>query len=111
MRNINIAAIVAATILLVSVVMGLSFWGIADEKPTSEDPSEVVAKTFAAEKTRYLMREHEGNVAVFNEDGSLYRVFDVSVSLLPEYDRLLLENGIEIEGEEELRARIEDYTS
>ena len=111
MRNISIAAVVAATILLVSVVMGISFWGIANEKETSSAPSEPLAKTVVIEKTRYLMREHEGQVAVFNEDGTLYRVFEARVSLLPEYDQILLKNGIEIEGDEELRARIEDYTS
>ncbi len=111
LKNISIAAVVAATILLVSVVMGLSFWGISDEKAPSETPSEPLAKTIVAEKTKYLMREHEGQVAVFNEDGTIYRVFEVSVALLPEYDQILLKNGIEIAGEEQLRARIEDYTS
>lgn len=111
LKNISIAAVVAATILLVSVVMGLSFWGISDEKAPSEAPSELLVKTIVTEKTRYLMREYEGKVAVFNEDGTVYRIFEVSVALLPEYDRILLENGIEISGDSELRARIEDYTS
>ena len=99
LKNISIAAVVAATILLVSVVMGLSFWETSNEKAPSETPSE------------YLMREHEGKVAVFNEDGTVYRIFEVNVSLLPEYDKILLKEGIEIAGDGELRARIEDYTS
>ena len=111
LKNISIAAVVAATILLVSVVMGLSFWEISNEKAPSETQSEPLAKTIIAEETRYLMREHEGKVAVFNEDGTVYRIFEVNVSLLPEYDKILLKEGIEIAGDGELRARIEDYTS
>ena len=57
------------------------------------------------------MREYEGNVAIFNQDETLYKIYEVNVALLPEYDQKLLKNGIEIQGEDELRARIEDYTS
>lgn len=111
MKNISLTAIVAVVILAVSLVMGLSFWGIADDKTPSETASEPIAKTRTIEKTRYIMREHEGQVAVFNGDGTLRKIYEVNVSLLPEYDQKLLENGIEILGEEELRSRIEDYTS
>ena len=57
------------------------------------------------------MREYEGQLAVFNEDDTLYQIYDVNVALLPEYDQKLLQSGISILGADELRARIEDYTS
>ena len=101
----------AVVILAVSLILGLSFWGLDDEKTPSEAPSEPMAKTMIAEKHRYIMREFEGQIAVFNEDGTVYNFYEVNVSLLPEYDQKLLKSGIEIVGEDELRARIEDYTS
>lgn len=102
----------AVVILLVSLVMGLSFWGISDEKAPSEEPSaEPMTKTRQLEKVRYIMGEYEGQLAIFNEDGTLYKIYEINLSLLPEYDQKLLKNGIEIVGEDELRARIEDYTS
>ena len=57
------------------------------------------------------MREYEGRIAVFNSDGTIQKIYEVNVALLPEYDQKLLQNGISIIGEDELRARIEDYTS
>ncbi len=57
------------------------------------------------------MREYGGKLAIFNDDGSVYKVYEINVGLLPEYDQKLLKDGIQITGEDELRARVEDYTS
>ena len=111
MKGINLTAIVAVVILAVSLVMGLSFWEKDSEKAPSEASSEPMAKTLVSEKPRYTMREYEGRIAVFNGDGTIRKIYEVNVALLPEYDQKLLQNGISIIGEDELRARIEDYTS
>ena len=111
MKGINFTALVAVVILAVSLVMGLSFWEKDSEKAPSEVSSELIEKTRLVQKTRYVLREHEGNLAVFNDDGSISKVYEINVSLLPEYDQKLLQSGIAIVGEDELRARIEDYTS
>ena len=111
LKNINLTAIVAVVILVVSLVMGFSFWEKDEEKTPSEIVLEPIAKTLTNNETKYIMREYEGNVAIFNQDETLYKIYEVNVALLPEYDQKLLKNGIEIQGEDELRARIEDYTS
>lgn len=73
--------------------------------------SEEIIKTIITDRVQYIMREHDGNLAVFNDDGTIYKIFEINVELLPEYDQKLLKKGIQITGEEELRARVEDYTS
>ena len=111
MKNISFTALVAVVILAVSLVMGLSFWERDEEKAPGESSSELMAKTLVPQNPRYIMREYEGQLAVFNEDETLYQIYDVNVALLPEYDQKLLQSGISILGADELRARIEDYTS
>lgn len=60
---------------------------------------------------KYTVREYEGQVAVFSEDSELpVKVFDTSVSALPQCDRELLELGITVETPEELQKLIEDFT-
>ena len=58
----------------------------------------------------WTVREYEGRIGVFSDDGTLCRVVDVYVKTLPETDRRLLGEGIRITGEEKLRAILEDYS-
>jgi hypothetical protein len=60
----------------------------------------------------YLIKEHDGKIAVFKEGLQIpVMVLDKWVRHLPDYDRIQMAAGIEIFSEEELAARIEDYTS
>ena len=91
-------------------------FAVFQREPTTEEPSvfsssEEIVKTIITDRVRYMMREYDGKLAVFNDDGSVYKVYEINVELLPEYDQKLLKEGIQITGEEELRARVEDYTS
>lgn len=108
-----IALALPLTVLVTAVGMGLLFnEPPAEERPSEASSQEELVKTAVADRTRYIMREYGGHIAVFNEDGSLHSVYDeVNVDLLPEYDRRLLKNGIQITGEKELRERVEDYIS
>ncbi len=63
-----------------------------------------------ASSTLRLLREKNGKIGVFRTDGSLVRIIDVEVSLLPEYDKELLSEGIVAE-EDELYELIESLTS
>ncbi len=38
-------------------------------------------------------------------------MYSVTAAWLPDYDRILLENGLFVATEQELRDRLEDYTS
>ena len=62
----------------------------------------------------YVLREDNGKAALFfiYSDGSekLYKVYDISVSLLPKSDRELLQEGIEADSLSEALQFIEDYS-
>lgn len=60
---------------------------------------------------KYTVREYEGQIAVFSDDNEMpVKVFDTSVSALPQYDREQLKLGITVETPEELQKLIEDFT-
>ncbi len=58
---------------------------------------------------KYIVREHMGKIGVFSIDGTLLYNIDVYVKTLPEADRRLLGEGIEIIGKEALNELIQDY--
>ena len=111
MKKIRFSVFAAAVLTAVSVFMGMFFSQNPDDTPAQSQSSEEIAKTIVADRVRYTMREFEGKLAVFEEDGTIYKIYEINVELLPEYDQKLLKNGIRIFTEDELRARVEDYTS
>ena len=58
----------------------------------------------------WILREHEGQIGVFDKNGILQYLLDTYTKTLPKADRDLLREGIMAETEERLRALIEDYT-
>ena len=111
MKKLKFSVFVAAVLTVFSV--GLAVFGdktLADE-PSLFSSSEEVIKTIITDRVQYIMREYDGKLAVFNDDGTVYKIYEINVELLPEYDQKILKKGIQITGEEELRARVEDYTS
>lgn len=61
----------------------------------------------------YLIREHEGYVAVFRAQNSEQpeMVLDTPVKYLPDYDRAQLEEGIPVSDYAQLVTLIEDFIS
>ena len=60
----------------------------------------------------YIIKEYKGRIAVFiSNQQEPMREYDTYVSTLPDEDKELLKNGIVAMNDEELRERIEDYTS
>lgn len=57
----------------------------------------------------FEIREKDGKIAVFSEDGYLLRTLNVPVSTLPAADRDALANGIRVTSWRELQALIEDF--
>jgi len=78
---------------------------------TAETDSDVFRQVPAIH-CKYIVREHNGLVAVFLPDAQLpSHVTDTPVSALPQADRLQLQEGITIATEEALTAILEDYGS
>ncbi len=71
------------------------------ECDTEKDPTE---------ERVWIIREYEGRIGVFSEDGALLDVIDIYTKTLPETDKNLLREGIRITSEQALRAIIEDYS-
>ncbi|NMA79763.1 MAG: hypothetical protein GX967_03850 [Clostridiales bacterium] len=60
----------------------------------------------------YIIKEYRGRIAVFiSTQQKPMREYDTYVDTLPDKDKELLKNGIVAMNDEELRDRIEDYTS
>jgi len=63
-------------------------------------------------ETILILGEHNGKLAVLSPDGqTVYETFDVYINTLPDYDRNLLQTGIEIKTAEQLYSLLEDYNS
>ena len=62
------------------------------------------------EERVWIIREYEGRIGIFSEDGALLDVIDIYTKTLPETDKNLLREGIRITSEQALRAIIEDYS-
>ncbi|MGN0590721.1 hypothetical protein [Ruminococcus sp.] len=61
--------------------------------------------------TGYVVRLHNGRIGVFRAGEALpFRYLDAELSLLPELDRQLLEEGIQAKSEEELRGLLEELS-
>ncbi len=78
--------------------------GIAEENDASKPPLE--------DGNMYIVKEHEGRVAVFTAGESEPEVvLDVFVQYLPDLDREQMAEGIPVKDYNELVALLEDYTS
>lgn len=67
---------------------------------------------FSYAATGYRLQEKDGFVAVWDCSRECWcQITAVSVSMLPEADRLSLQTGIFCANEAELQARLEDYSS
>ena len=61
----------------------------------------------------YVMKSVDGKIGVFEPESNepLYTLNEVHLKSLPQYDQKLLNTGIKIYSEKELKSLIEDYDS
>ncbi len=86
------------------------------QEPTDKAPdgsADPPANDMAADVlyNRFTLKEHNGKVGVYSEEGYLIRTFDISVSTLPREAREALESGVTFHSWRELIELIEDYES
>ena len=100
--------VVTGAILISCVLISALVSGSAAENKASA-PS-VQSETEGENK--YILGIQNGRLVVFkNGADEPFLVTDTFVSSLPKTDRINLENGVEVEGERELKRAIEDYCS
>lgn len=73
--------------------------------------SESEAETETPKPKLWIIKEYEGRIGVFSEDGVLLEVIDIYVKTLPETDKNLLRDGIRVNSEQALKAIVEDYSN
>lgn len=96
-------------IILISCVLIQSFAQI----PQAPSPAPAVSEsTQVSAPKRFVLKSVEGRLAVFRKgEGQPIFTTDTLTAMLPRQDRLRLEQGVEVEGEPELRKTLEDYCS
>jgi len=106
-KKIFFTLLTSATFSGVLVICTLA-QNIRNEKISAKVPSEPIA----LESVGYVLREYENNLGVFRGDSeNPYRIVSVNLNLLSEYDRVMLQAGIEADSESEINRIIEDLTS
>lgn len=61
---------------------------------------------------QFMLKEYEGRIGIYPYDGDQpVQVLDVQVKYLPDYDQILMAEGIPVKSYQELNSLIEDYTS
>ncbi len=78
--------------------------GSSVSPPTSEPSLEVDAT-----QDGYCLREVNGKIGAYTDDGLLIRTFDVSVATLPAAERELLRQGIRLDSWQEIGLLVQDY--
>lgn len=90
---------------IVICTLGQSIYHQKVEAKISNKPQQL-------ESVEFVVREYNGKLGVFRGDSSKpFRIIDFEVSLLSEYDRAQLDDGIVIESMDELDTFIEDISS
>ena len=121
-----ILKITAIYAILMIVILVVSLWFVFNSRDTNEvviEESSIQTEyvyvvkdeikdteTETTEKEKiYLVREHMNKIGIFDESGTLIKVLEVYVKILPEADKRMLDEGFEVIGEKQLNAIIEDY--
>lgn len=105
-------SLTAVIIMVFAVFLGfaLSYVNKSADNGISETQKVPVRKI--SEGKRYLLKDYEGRLALFDEDPNRPSViFKVYTDNLPDMDKFKLKEGIYAENYDELLRMIEDYTS
>lgn len=102
---ISAAAVTLSALLLSSAIS----W--KDKTATEVTSSQSISQE--SREVLYVMKTIGGKIGVFKPDSAepLYTLGDVHLKSLPQYDQQLLNTGIKIYSEKELKSLIEDYDS
>ena len=81
------------------------------ETPPQIPPTDPSAAPAAAASPLYILREYDRRIGIFaGGDTAPSQILDVYIFTLPPADRTALQKGIPIWSDEELQARVEDFT-
>ena len=114
-RRIIFTAFLSVTLVAVgaaiSAVSALDKYGTLLKELQSLDSKHTSVQVSEISTGRFWVREHEGVIGVFDEDGNLQYTVEIYIKTLPEKDRLLLRDGIFACDKNELLEILGDYNS
>lgn len=95
------------------VVFGTMTASIRHPAPAAQEATDAaVTSTSVTTGIKYVLRIWEGKLGMFRGDSEVpYHELDMPLTLLSDYDRELLSQGIITNTEEEMRRLVEDITS
>lgn len=119
-RSYIISAIISVVFLILisvtAIVLGISLKK-SKNHAQSVTPDEVfiyITETEASdtEKEKFIrtVKEHNGQIGIFDGENKLQRLLDIYVKTLPKADRDQLREGITVNSEKELYSIIEAYS-
>lgn len=95
---------ISVTTIIFILSVGVSF----KKSPAQAAP----ISTSTSSSVGYILGEYDGQLALYRSDSSSpYKKLSYNISMLTEYDREQVLNGIYVDTEAELNALIEDLTS
>lgn len=101
-----LSIIFIAFIISVSLILSTNI--ICKSKITAQNTTQNISN--AEKDYMYLIREYEGKIGVFTQNSNTpIKIIETNPTLLPEYDQKMLEEGIYLYNETELRQLIEDF--
>lgn len=109
-RQIFWSVLLTGAVLLLVCSIGV-YSGIRRIPEEEAPPRERPTASVGAPGPLFVLREFEEKIGIFEEEKQTpFQILDVYVFTLPERDQIALQGGIRIYSEEELWARIEDFT-
>lgn len=100
------------TALVISVVIAAGSMAASVTNPEPAAEESAAATTTTQLNVSYVLRAWDGHIGLFRGDSETpYQELDMPLTLLSDYDREMVEAGITVETERELRTLVEDLTS
>lgn len=115
-KNALIAVMTVAVIAMVlsaaTLAVSLSIKGQLEyvKDKTTALATRISESMATSSDARFLLKEYNGVIGVFDDAGMLTDIINVDINSLPEADRVMLRTGIWAMSRRELAALIEDYT-
>ena len=110
-RRFLIGLILLSSVVLLLLSIGIHRQIRAVRTPAEAESRDTLILSASGSPVLYTLRVHEGRIGIFTPgEPSPTEVMEIWVFTLPLADRRALAEGIPIHSEEELHARIEDFT-
>lgn len=102
-RLVIIVSVLFAAIAVTALVFTLF---PAQNQAQAENPTDTTSEAV------YYLKDYNGRLAVFSEGSeSPFKITEVEIKTLPEYDQKTLRQGVKAHGQKELTRLLEDFCS